>query len=59
MAARAATHPTFSLAALAAELHASRGRLDAFATGDEYRKWLEAADTQHRELMTKGALLAK
>ena len=31
----------------------------AFATGDEYRKWLEAADTQHRELMTKGALLAK
>jgi hypothetical protein len=33
VAARATTHPTFPLAALAAELRASRGRLDAFATG--------------------------
>ena len=31
----------------------------AFATGDEYRKWLEAAEVQHRELMTKGGLLTK
>ncbi|GIG93116.1 AfsR/SARP family transcriptional regulator [Plantactinospora endophytica] len=34
VAARAATNPGFSLAALAAELRESRGRLDAFESGD-------------------------
>jgi tripartite-type tricarboxylate transporter receptor subunit TctC len=31
----------------------------AFATGGEYVKWLEGAETLHRELMTKGGLLKK
>jgi putative tricarboxylic transport membrane protein len=31
----------------------------AFATGDEYVKWLEGAEQLHRELMTKGGLLKK
>jgi tripartite-type tricarboxylate transporter receptor subunit TctC len=31
----------------------------AFATGDEYVKWLESAEQLHRELMTKGGLLKK
>ncbi|MER7789086.1 BTAD domain-containing putative transcriptional regulator [Streptomyces sp. NPDC097640] len=34
VAARAATHPRFSLAALARELHDARGSLDAFDGGD-------------------------
>ena len=31
----------------------------AFATGDEYVKWLESAEQLHRDLMTKGGLLKK
>jgi putative tricarboxylic transport membrane protein len=31
----------------------------AFATGPEYVKWLEGAEAQHRDLMTKGGLLKK
>jgi tripartite-type tricarboxylate transporter receptor subunit TctC len=31
----------------------------AFATGDEYVKWLEGAEVLHRDLMTKGGLLKK
>jgi putative tricarboxylic transport membrane protein len=31
----------------------------AFATGDEYVKWLEGAEQLHRELMAKGGLLKK
>jgi tripartite-type tricarboxylate transporter receptor subunit TctC len=31
----------------------------AFATGAEYVKWVEGAEAQHRELMTKGGLLKK
>jgi tripartite-type tricarboxylate transporter receptor subunit TctC len=31
----------------------------AFATGDEYVKWVEANEKLHRELMTKGGLLKK
>jgi putative tricarboxylic transport membrane protein len=31
----------------------------AFATGAEYVKWLEGAETLHRDLMTKGGLLKK
>ena len=31
----------------------------AFATGPEYVKWLEGAEQQHRDLMTKGGLLKK
>jgi putative tricarboxylic transport membrane protein len=31
----------------------------AFATGDEYVKWLEGAEQLHRDLMTKGGLLKK
>jgi putative tricarboxylic transport membrane protein len=31
----------------------------AFATGDEYVKWLQGAEQLHRELMTKGGLLKK
>ena len=31
----------------------------AFATGDEYVKWLESAEALHRDLMTKGGLLKK
>jgi putative tricarboxylic transport membrane protein len=31
----------------------------AFATGDEYVKWLEGAEQVHRDLMTKGGLLKK
>lgn len=34
VAARAATHPRFSIAALAGELHDARGSLDAFEGGD-------------------------
>ncbi|MFD7506000.1 BTAD domain-containing putative transcriptional regulator [Streptomyces sp. NPDC059850] len=34
VAARAATHPRFSIAALAGELHGARGSLDAFEGGD-------------------------
>jgi DNA-binding SARP family transcriptional activator/Tfp pilus assembly protein PilF len=35
MAARAAAHPRFTLAALAAELRDARGRLDALSTGED------------------------
>jgi putative tricarboxylic transport membrane protein len=31
----------------------------AFATGDEYVKWLEGAEQLHRDLMSKGGLLKK
>jgi putative tricarboxylic transport membrane protein len=31
----------------------------AFATGDEYVKWLEGAEQLHRDLMAKGGLLKK
>jgi len=31
----------------------------AFATGDEYVKWVEANEQLHRDLMTKGGLLKK
>jgi tripartite-type tricarboxylate transporter receptor subunit TctC len=31
----------------------------AFATGAEYVKWVEGADVLHRDLMTKGGLIAK
>ena len=31
----------------------------AFATGDDYVKWLEGAEQQHRDLMAKGGLLKK
>jgi putative tricarboxylic transport membrane protein len=31
----------------------------AFTTGPEYVKWLEGAEVQHRDLMTKGGLLKK
>jgi tripartite-type tricarboxylate transporter receptor subunit TctC len=31
----------------------------AFATGDEYVKWLAEAETLHRDLMQKGGLLKK
>jgi putative tricarboxylic transport membrane protein len=31
----------------------------AFATGSEYVKWLEGAEQQHKDLMTKGGLLKK
>jgi tripartite-type tricarboxylate transporter receptor subunit TctC len=31
----------------------------AFATGDEYVKWLAGAEVLHRDLMTKGGLLKK
>jgi putative tricarboxylic transport membrane protein len=31
----------------------------AFATGEEYVKWLEGAEQQHRDLMAKGGLLKK
>jgi tripartite-type tricarboxylate transporter receptor subunit TctC len=31
----------------------------AFATGDEYVKWVEGADALHRDRMTKGGLIAK
>jgi putative tricarboxylic transport membrane protein len=31
----------------------------AFATGDEYLKWLVGAEELHRDLMTKGGLLTK
>ena len=31
----------------------------AFATGAEYVKWVEGADALHRDLMTKGGLIAK
>ena len=31
----------------------------AFATGPEYVKWLEEAETLHRDLMTKGGLIKK
>ncbi|MFC3499861.1 ATP-binding protein [Micromonospora krabiensis] len=37
VAARAATHPTFPLGAIAAELHSSEARLDALADGDVRR----------------------
>jgi hypothetical protein len=31
----------------------------AFATGDEYVKWVEENEKLHRELMAKGGLLKK
>jgi tripartite-type tricarboxylate transporter receptor subunit TctC len=31
----------------------------AFATGDEYVKWVEANEQLHKELMAKGGLLKK
>jgi len=31
----------------------------AFATGPEYVKWLEGAETMHKDLMSKGGLLKK
>jgi hypothetical protein len=31
----------------------------AFATGAEYVKWVEGAESLHKELMTKGGLLKK
>jgi putative tricarboxylic transport membrane protein len=38
----------------------SQGALKpAFATGDEYVKWLEGAEQLHRDLMAKGGLLKK
>ncbi|MFC6023759.1 BTAD domain-containing putative transcriptional regulator [Plantactinospora solaniradicis] len=37
VAARVATHPTFSLGAIAAELHSAEARLDALADGDVRR----------------------
>ncbi|TYC02936.1 tetratricopeptide repeat protein [Micromonospora sp. WP24] len=37
VAARAATHPTFPLGAIAAELHSAEARLDALADGDVRR----------------------
>ena len=33
--------------------------MPAFATGPEYVKWLEEAETLHRDLMTKGGLIKK
>jgi len=31
----------------------------AFASGDEYVKWLGEAEVLHRDLMTKGGLIKK
>jgi hypothetical protein len=57
VAARAATHPHFSLAALAAELHATKGSLDAFAGMDEATDVRAVFSWSYRKLGTPAARL--
>jgi DNA-binding SARP family transcriptional activator/tetratricopeptide (TPR) repeat protein len=56
-AARAATHPTHSLATLAAQLAATSSNLDGFATGDPTSDVRVVFSWSYRSLTTTGAQL--
>lgn len=57
IAARAAIQPGFPLAALAAELHATRGDLDAFDAGDPATQMRAVLSWSHRALSAAAARL--
>ncbi len=56
-AARAAARPGMPLAALAAELHSARGRLDALETGDAASSVREVLSWSCRQLSDLGSLM--
>ena len=57
VAARAASHPGFSMAAMAAELRAARGSLEAFADGDRAADLRAVFSWSYQRLTTSAARL--
>lgn len=57
VAARAAAHPTFSMAAMAAELHEARGSLEAFTDGDRAADLRVVFSWSYQRLSTLAARL--
>ena len=55
VAARAASHPTFSMAAMAAELREARGSLEAFADGDRAADLRAVFSWSYQRLSTSAA----